>query len=367
VRAPHSADKSSGDAGFTLVELVVSLTVLAVGIIGMVGVTASAFNLASNTTGRSQALAIGTRELESFRARPYEQIAVNGTIPPREEVSGSYKLKITTAITWVADGANTQAFKRGTVIVSWSDASGAHQVSQTTYFYPGGLGPAAVTTTTVACGAAPAAPASLTATASIASGTPGVALSWVPAAAPSGTVRFWVVESSTTGTFEAPQRITETQPPASTTLHVDALSPNVTYWFRVAASDACQHRSAWSTEASTATGSVPAPSCVIGTPDLSPASVKLSSNTTNAPLVAIPTLTLNTNGSCTTLSASYKKKPNASVTTVALVAGAGGIRSTSLSKAGPWSVGDHVIDIVDAAGVKRGTVTLSVLKCSGQC
>jgi hypothetical protein len=106
---------------------------------------------------------------------------------------------------------------------------------------------------------------------------------------------------------------------------------------------------------------------VIGTPDLSPASVKLSSNTTNAPLVATPTLTLNTNGSCTTLSASYKKKPNASVTTVALVAGAGGVRSTSLSKSGPWSVGDHVIDIVDAAGVKRGTVTLSVLKCSGQC
>jgi Tfp pilus assembly protein PilV len=353
----RNRSQPDGD-GFTMVEVAVALTVLALGVVAVIGVMGSAFNVAVSNGARSRAVSLATKELETIRAVPYASITAGAATTSRDEVSGGRTYHIEQAVTWVSQGTNALAYKQGTVDVSWTDHAGRHDVHQTTYYYPGGLGPAVTPTTTPLCGGAPSAPASLAATAVVLPDSGGVDLAWTKASG-SQPVLLWMVQSSTNN-FLTSQIITNTQPGTATSLQVEALAASTSYQFRVAAIGMCLTVSPWSPVATVATSAAAALACQMGTPNVTPAKIKLSSNSANAGLSATPTITVSTTGTCTSVKASYKKKATSAATTATLIASSGGSWSASLSTTGPWDVGVHSVDIFDSANVKQGTVLLTV-------
>ena len=62
-RGQHRAG-GDAEAGFTLIELAASLTVLAIGIVGVIGVMNGSFRVAVNASARSKAVAVATAAYE---------------------------------------------------------------------------------------------------------------------------------------------------------------------------------------------------------------------------------------------------------------------------------------------------------------
>jgi prepilin-type N-terminal cleavage/methylation domain-containing protein len=345
------------EGGFTLVELIVSLTVLAIGVVGAVGVMTSSFGVASATNGRSRAVSLATRELERLRAVPYAKLQVD-PVPVRfsEKVHGT-TFAVERSVTWTGHSSATQAYKQGAVTVTWSDGTGPHTIGQVSLYYPGGLGPAAATTTTAPCSDRPAKPLSVTAApAPTPDGETAIDLQWQRDTAGTVPVAFWAIERSTDG-FVTKQRITSTHPGTSTSLRVDGLASGTAYGFRVAAG-ACNTLSLWSAPASATTASSAAPACELGTPNVTPAQVKLTSAGNNAELVVAPVVSLNTAGPCSDLSVSYTYRGGGPVRTQAL-SGSGGIVRATLIKTGPWDVGVHSLDVFEGV-TKKGSLLLTV-------
>jgi prepilin-type N-terminal cleavage/methylation domain-containing protein len=346
--------RNGRENGFTFVELVVALTVIAIGIVGVIGVMTSSIGVATMTNERSRAVALATRELERLRAVPYARLTVDAATVRTVEVVENTSFTIDRAVTWVAKGPVSRAYKQGTVAVTWADAAGAHTVDQVSYYYPGGLGPAGATTTTSPCSSAPNAPTGLTATAPAApTGDTAIDLAWTPATTSVPAER-WIVERSSDG-FVTSQRISSTHPGASSSLRVDGLAMGTPYRFRVAAS-ACGRVSEWSTAAGATSGSA-APTCEVGAPNVTPAQVRMANNG-NASLSSSPVVTVNTSGSCSALSISYEHKAGTPARTQALT-GSGGVLKATVSSSGPWDVGVHAVDLY-AGTTKKGTVLLTV-------
>ena len=179
------------EAGFTIVELVVAMAVLAMVIAPLAEVFWSALRTAGSASHRTDGSSIASAEIESMHAVPYGQVGfyadqpgytstfegfttvslgstspTSGPSVPQIDpattgiTQGGVNFSVTRQIVWVgAQDASTtyaSAYKRLTVIVSWSDQAGAHTVRQDSLLYPGGLGkyqgamggPASTTTTT---------------------------------------------------------------------------------------------------------------------------------------------------------------------------------------------------------------------------
>lgn len=86
LRRPAAAPMA--DDGFTLVELMVSLTVLAVGVISVVGVMHSSFRVAGAARSRARAVAVATREIGGLRAVPWASLPVSDGVTRSEVVVG---------------------------------------------------------------------------------------------------------------------------------------------------------------------------------------------------------------------------------------------------------------------------------------
>lgn len=341
------------DDGFTFVELVVALTVLALGIVGVMGVMTSSIGVATKTNERSRAVALATRELERLRAIPYSRLAVDASTVRTVEVVENTTFTIDKAVTWVAQGPVSRAYKQGTVAVSWDD--GAHTVGQVSYYYPGGLGPSGPPTTTAPCSSTPGAPTGLRGTAPGApTGDTAIDLEWTPATTSVPAER-WIVERSSDG-FVTSQRVTSTHPGSSTSLRVDGLAMGTSYRFRVAGW-ACGRMSPWSTVAVGTTSSTTAQACEVGAPNVTPAQVRLANNG-NAALSSSPVVTVNTVGACSALSIVYEYKAGTAPRTQSMSV-SGGVSKAVVSSTGPWDVGVHPIDLY-AGTVKKGTILLTV-------
>ncbi len=233
VQHAHGSD----ERGFTMVEMVVSLTILAIGIVGVIGVMNSSFGVSVRTNQRSRAVALATREVESVRAVTWSQLPASSTATTRQEEVGGTTFTVEKAVTWQSRSGNAQAVKRATVAVRWTDADGrVRDVSQTTDVYPGGLGPAATTPTTASCSnsAAPSAPGGLLASLPPLAATAdiGVDLVWTPPIASTVPVATWRIEMSNNN-FGTAQVVTTTQPVSSVTTRVEGLSAGTAYQFRV--------------------------------------------------------------------------------------------------------------------------------------
>jgi type IV pilus assembly protein PilV len=355
----QGADQPADERGFTLIELVVSLTILAIGIVGVIGVMNSSFGVAVRTNERSRAVNLATKELEALRAVEYATLIPTGTTETRTEKVGGTTFTIEKAVTWVAQGSNATAVKRATVAIRWSSGGGINEVAQATVIYPGGLGPVApASTSSCGSGGTPSGPIALGA------GAPGILtenavdLAWTPPASSSPAVATWKIEMSTDN-FATSQVLTSSHPVSSLVYRAENLSANTTYKFRVAGVSACGNASVWSPIATVQTlAAAVIPSCTLGSSTVSPTGVKRANNGNSAGLAVTTTVTVNTTGSCAGLYIKYQAVTG-TWRTQQLVA-TGGVWRVNLTSTGPWDIGVHTIDIYDGANVKRGSLLLTI-------
>ena len=150
-------------SGFTMVELVVSVAILAVAGVITAGSMASSTRVKVAADNRTQAVALATREVEGLRALPWSQVGflasasgfrgsfegfttvtvagTAGSAPTGRDTEASATFSILRDVVWVPVTANgavvDQGYKRMTVQVSWTDASRTHLVRlDTAVFLP---------------------------------------------------------------------------------------------------------------------------------------------------------------------------------------------------------------------------------------
>ncbi len=418
------------EAGFTIIELSVALGLLAVVASALAGVFWSAVRTASVANHRTEAAAIASREIEAMRSVPYASVGFygdetgysstfeshatvtlalstpSGTTPliqpqtpdpsaaagfaPDPDpanaspiVQSNVQYTVRRYIVWVnatdTSTTFTDAYKRLTVVTSWSDAVGPHSARQDSLLYPGGqgtyAGSASATTTstppttvspvpTTPVLAAPAVPADP-------AGRTEIDLTWAQPAGGATIVSF-TVQYSTSSTFPSGSTNAIAGIPGnSTTYPVTALASSTTYWFRVVANAATQ--TATSNAVSATTLAQPAPACtlgpiiVTGTSTSSTTGTILKKHGNRSEMSENLTLGFSTTGTCTH-AYNVKAVDPAGIadqgSPYALSANGSGSYSGSVLSLGQqgWSVGVHTFTIWDitsnaaTAAVKTFTV-----------
>ncbi|MDQ1438989.1 MAG: Fibronectin type domain [Acidimicrobiaceae bacterium] len=379
------------DDGFTLVELMMALTILSIGIGSVVHVFHASFAVASEGNNRSRAVALATKEAEAMRAVPYDRLGFSpvqaGFTPAFEgavtvvvgdpvvqpfgpdQVLGGMTFQFARQVVW-ADAASTagyaQAYKRVVVVVTWSDQAMAHAVRQEAFVYPGGQGVytgpqggVTTTTTVVASPVPPSPPLALAATVPTgASGASTVDLAWTPNPISTPPVSTWVVQFST-DSFATAHLLTDTQPASVTSYSATGLSASTAYQFRVAAKAANGLQSSWSVMALATTTSTLATVCQLGTATLTPSAVNRL-NGASTLLSADAVASVNATGVCSGLQLRYSAR-SGSTNTAYLIAGTTGVWVGTVNGiTTAWDTGTHQVQVVDGGGNVLGALTLTV-------
>lgn len=382
--------KARSEDGFTLVELMAALTVLAIGIVGTIGVMNSSIRVAGTTSSRSKGIAVATKHIETLRAVPYAQLKLAAVDPSAEVVPfndtvGNRVYSVKRVITNQTEATDpqpsggsrrTDAYLKGYVSVSWTDESGFHEVHQTTLIYPGGLGAhdLSQTVTTTGNGGLPDPPSSLVA-APVATNT-AIDLVWVPPAPrvnipePSGyVVQYLPDPPPENGTY---QQVATNIPGSTTVLRVTDLASGSAYRFRIYSKAADGRLSTTATQSLVVTtaGSA-AVTCAVGTASVTPSAVgkqngSASSGLGTPSLAVSPQVVVNTVGLCTgtTFKMKYKTRTSGTPAEYPLTGpdASGAFRGT-ISGTVPWDVGAYDVQIISVAGVastNRATLGLTV-------
>ena len=111
--------------GFTLIEVVVAIVMLAFGVLASASLTAALMKSNRGVTNRTRAVEVLRENVEDLQSVPYPALG-NGS--DTVTVRG-----IAFARTWTVE-ANTPAanLKRVTLTVTWTDRQGSHSVSNQT-------------------------------------------------------------------------------------------------------------------------------------------------------------------------------------------------------------------------------------------
>lgn len=380
-RGPDARD----ERGFTMIELVAALTILAIVMISVAFVFYGAMKAAGTSARRTAAVGIATRETEAMHAVPYDQLGFdaatqdtegytatdpegNATVPfepsdtitepqitpyTEEEQRGTL-YRVQRYISWAdASPAETDAYKKTIVVVDWEDEGGPHSLRQDSIVYPGGqglYGAATTTTSTTVAVFPPSAPTSLTAT--VPSGTTGestVNLSWTAPSSSTTPVSTWTVEYSASpdSTMANAAVKTSTLPAANTTFAVTGLSSGTTYYFRVKANSSGGLSSSYSNiaTATTTTPAVVSTACTASALTVTPAAAEQQQGNSGHLQNAV-SVTLNTSGTCTSSTISVQYKPvTTSTQTVYLTAQSGGVYKGTLASNQQWSTGNHAVTV----------------------
>lgn len=171
-RADLSGDP--GEGGYTIVELMASLTILAIGIVSLMSTLVVAARAASTHRARLNAVFAANMAFEDIRGRPYPEIRLCTCDPdfgqrPQTEATGDtvittdsaqpyvpvrrdpivlagVRFEILQNIAWVPytdpeTGVYYQrSFKLVVLNVSWNDHAGRHTIQVEQYLYPGAQG-----------------------------------------------------------------------------------------------------------------------------------------------------------------------------------------------------------------------------------
>lgn len=373
----HGNGTDADEGGFTFIEMVAALTVLAIGVVAVVGVMNSSFRVASVTASRSKGIAVASMEIERLRSIPYDHLRTLTTTQESVETVGGRSYTVKAAVTVedevTGDTRTTAAYHKAVVWVNWTDETGSHDVYQTTLIYPGGLGPfnAATTFTPSTSGGHPSPPTDLLAVSL--TNVSGVDLSWTPPATSSPDVYSWVVQASKDPTFPSTgvQEVSANLPAAITMLRVENLAPSTTYHFRVFSK---AENTKLSTTAATALDVTTAAStellCSVGTATVTPSALHKKRGHEGSGLVSDPYVEVSTVGDCTGLTFRMQYSPRAGVVDDVLLAKvttgtyAGSVKGTTQT----WEVGEHLIDIFsyDSLNVKVHRATLRLIVCDSQ-
>jgi prepilin-type N-terminal cleavage/methylation domain-containing protein len=374
--------RGAAEAGFTLIELVVALTLITIGVFGYFQVfyDTQQFTLASNI--RTRATALANQEIDAVRAIPYVGIGMDATIaagatyhdtdapysyvtggstaPAGTTSSGGTTFSVQRAIVWVVVGSNVQAYKRCVVILTWTDQVGKHTLRQDDAVYPGGLGPASTSTSTSTSTTAPAgltAPTALAATPDATSPSTQINLSWT-----AGTVvgTYWEVQHALTSDFANTSVDTLTQPVGTTAFAKSALGSSTPFYFRVRAVTGTTN-GPWSPVATASTTASPQPACSFGTANVTPASVNQADNGSNQILKTSLYVSAQTNGQCTALQLRFLPSGSAPVT-LALTSQSGGVWDVTIGESTyNWDIGTKTLTVTDGRG---HTASISLLVCN---
>lgn len=387
----------STDEGFTIIEVVASLGIIAVAFAALTTVFWAGLRTAGVSSVRSRGVAVATRETEAIRAIPYAEVGfyadqtdyeatfesaptvtlaplTPATVTPRLQPTGTVTVGPVTFdvrrhITLVEARDSTTtfslAYKKTTVLVTWTDDGGGHTIRQDSIVYPGALGPLTSTTTTAA--PSPAVPP----TAPVLSPPTPVSESQIDlvwaAGGGGGAVDHFVVERATNSTFTAGFVSSPNQPASATSYQVTGLAPSTTYWFRIRAYEstglnAASNELSATTHASSSTTCSVASISVTGQTSLSTTKTYLKNN---GKMDENLSLSIAASAGCngTTLrirsylSSPSSADPDSPWTPTPLT---GTNRSfTTASVDDSWAVGVHTFEVIGAAG---SPLSPSVLK-----
>ena len=374
--------------GFTLIELVVSMTVMAIGIVGVVGVVQSSMGVVVKTNQRARCMNFATQVVEAYRAIPYPLLVPSNTTSTTQLTGKGPTCTATSGLTWASDGANAQAYKQATVNVTWVDRAGAHDVRQTTLIYNGDPSTASGTTsgggssggggsggssggssgggsTSGGSGGdpcvAPSPYSNLIANTPLnIAGTTGIDLNWTPPVSTPVPVAYTTVQGSVDN-FSSYFTVTNAMSATVNSLRVNGLSSGTAYQFRIQGLSLCGATSTWSPIATATTETTASILCIPGAATVSPTGSGRTNNGPHAVLSTTPIVSINTSGVCSTFT--FKYSPRSGVQrTGTLATKVGGLYSGAIATATSeaWDVGQHVIDIYDSVPIKRASVVLTV-------
>jgi prepilin-type N-terminal cleavage/methylation domain-containing protein len=188
-RGTHGRDETQ-EEGFTLIELTVALSLLAVVMMGFAGAVYGSMSAWAASRQRSAFVEIANGEMETLRALPYSVVGVNTTADPSWAAAydetgkrdGRDHVDVTAAdttskapktvstvttsqvkgitlpytvrrwVTWTdVTGGSSHIFKRLELTVSWTEnGRAARSLTLTSVLYPGGLGATTTNTDPVA-------------------------------------------------------------------------------------------------------------------------------------------------------------------------------------------------------------------------
>jgi len=356
--------RQRGDAGFSIVEVVVAMTVFSVGILAVFQTTDSSFKVATATTNRARATAIATKVIEEARAMPWTQLTT-GTPAPWTETIGGSTFKVTRTVTPRTLPGAANPYKEVLVLVEWTDGSGGHDLSQTSVVYPAGP---SVTTTTLGTGALPLAPT----LGALTNFGASVKLTWTPPALGGRVERFIVQRTlKKASNHWGTRRIwteTDTEPPTSTGFLVNGLAASTSYIFRVG-SVASDGTIVWSGDLEATTAVSSSVVCKVTDIAITPDTVQRTSAEPST-LAVTPLVNVETSGTCSGFSASYTG-PDGNDVVLAL---APSPHSTQVWTAEiaqgqlpVWHVGQYEVEITDTTAVHRGTAAFTVCEAGTSC
>ncbi|MEY2475914.1 MAG: hexosaminidase [Actinomycetota bacterium] len=181
--------RSDGEEGFTLIELTVAISLLAVVMVGFAGAVYGGMAAWAASRQRSAFVEIANAEMETLRAVPYDSLGINTTTEPgwaaaypSNQHGGRDYVNVTPAdtaglapksvstvttsnvqglalpytvrrwVTWTdVTGGSSHVFKRLEVRVEWSEnRRTARSLTLTSIIYPGGIGATSTNTDPVA-------------------------------------------------------------------------------------------------------------------------------------------------------------------------------------------------------------------------
>ncbi len=344
--------RTGDDDGFTLVEMVIALLVLAIVMAAMGPAFYGMMRASASSDQRSVADGLAVGVSEQIRSLPYYQVGFE-TTPSYCSASNPVELSYTspmdsfakqktvgyttynleTCVYWVAAaGGDTNAYKETWVRVLWG-ANDQYTYTQTSAIYPGGessyasggkqnFAPSGATTTQSAT--APPTPTANSATPFTDSPTDTIEVDWQPVTF-SSTVQYqveWWTGSTRPATPSASPDINGTSDGSGGLDYlVTALTPGVTYYFDVVAVSGTQ-ASAPSNAVSAATTAVTSSACTVNSINVTPSSpmIDSSGNPVNFTSLAVA---VQATSNCSDLTVEYgingsSGQPQSPLTTVTL-------------------------------------------------
>lgn len=155
-----NAARIDGEAGTSIVEAIVATMLLAVGVLAVVASLGAASKATATGDHRTIAARLAAGELEAARAIPYDDLGIavssrgyvsrfegrltvttgrNAVVALSEQLVDPTEYTIRRHVTWAPIQAGptriAQGYKLVTVIVTWTDATGPHQLRQDTGVY----------------------------------------------------------------------------------------------------------------------------------------------------------------------------------------------------------------------------------------
>jgi prepilin-type N-terminal cleavage/methylation domain-containing protein len=427
--ARRVAHENESEAGFTIVELVVALAILAMTLAPLCGVFWSAMRTAGVAAHRTDGASIASREIEAMRAIPYAQVgfyddqtgyvatyeghasvslgstspssgaltpkiqpqqpdpfAATGFAPDPEPenaspiVQGGVSYSVERHIVWIdaqdSSSSYTQAYKRLTVIVTWKDRAGSHEVRQDSILYPGGLGKfngamgGTSTTTTTTAVLNPSAPVlnPITGLADPA-GQTQIPLTWSQPAGGAAVTSYSIVYS-TSSTFPSGSiSLVTGLAPSITNYTVTSLTADTTYYFEVIAY--AGSNTATSNAESFATLPVTVATCQLGALSVTGATTLSTTGTilqTNGKVGENLALSMTTTGTCPhSYSVKAVDPTNAADpgSPYALTGNAGTFTATVPSNGSKsWAIGVHTFTVWDVTTNSATTVVKTFKICA---